>query len=196
MSMALPAGRERTPILDATIGKKLLVLDYDGTLAYLAVDWTAVRRELVQMGRRTGFESSFRPMWNEIARLRQEQGSRALARVFEVLARHEAVGVSGQKPRVEIVEQVRSLASAQGPQLAVFSSNLHKTVATGLHQLGLESIRVIVGADDVDHWKPNPAGLHVLLRRTCLSTHETAFAGDSEVDARAAAAAGVDFIRV
>jgi phosphoglycolate phosphatase len=81
--------------------------------------------------------------------------------------------------------------------LAIFSANLHATVAAGLDALGLGSlVSWIVGADDVTQWKPAPEGLLRAMQLAGCTPADTLFIGDSAGDAAAAHAAGVDFWRV
>jgi phosphoglycolate phosphatase len=183
-------------LASAITGKRLLVLDYDGTLAYLAIDWTSVRRDLAHTALQTGFVSSFRPLWDEMARFRDEKGESKLGPLFRVIARHEEIGVDGQQPRPELVAHVQRLLVQGRVEAAVFSSNLHQTVSTGLGKLGLEAISAIVGADDITHWKPDPEGLQLLLERAAIDPNEALFVGDSRGDAHAAEAAGVEFLWV
>ena len=182
-------------LAEAGSNKRLVVFDYDGTLASLGVDWDAVRASMSGVGREFGFESSFRPLWSEVARARDVSGEPALARLFEALAVHERVAVATQQPRADIVDQARRfLEDGKGPECAVFSVNLHQTVITGLEALRLGSIRRIVGADDVTRWKPDPEGLNVLIHTAGSTAEDTLFIGDSRGDEEAATSVGVDFL--
>lgn len=180
----------------AYVGKKLLILDYDGTLAYLAIDWASVRRDLERVACSYGFQSRFSPLWDEIARFRDEQGEAALQALFRVLARHEEIGVDGQRPRSDVVQAVQTLIATSGMTAVVLSLNLRHTVETGLRKLGLQSISAVVGADNVRRWKPDPQGVNELLARAAVQPSEAVFVGDSQRDAGAAAAAGISFLRV
>jgi phosphoglycolate phosphatase-like HAD superfamily hydrolase len=220
--------------------KRLIVFDYDGTLADLKVDWVALRTDLSRRARDFGFMSTFEPLWPQMARLRDACGAEAVAALFAVLAEHERQGVLQQQPRAEIVEFARLMSrrsrreaddgrrTGRAPAfrlpcafgsaratghvpwlwqrgsrmpstcvLAVFSANLHATVAAGLDALGLGSgISWIVGADDVTQWKPAPEGLRRAMQLAACTPADTLFVGDSAGDAAAAHAAGVDFWRV
>ena len=201
---------------------RLIVFDYDGTLADLKVDWRALRTDLSRRARDFGFMSTFEPLWPQMARLRDACGGEAVAALFAVLAQHERQGLVQQQPRAEIVEFARLMsqrdcraersavpavagctAAARGDPaplgrtLAVFSANLHATVAAGLDALGMGSrISWIVGADDVTRWKPAPEGLRRVMQLAACTPADTLFIGDSAGDAAAAHAAGVDFWRV
>jgi len=185
-----------TAVRDAAQGKRLLVLDYDGTLAYLAIDWPSVRHDLSNVAGAHGFKSEFRPLWDEIARFRDLRGPEMLPLIFRVLRRHEEIGLDGQRPRADVVEAARFAAADTGAGTVVLSLNLRATVESGLAAVGLRSVSAIVGADDVEHWKPDPEGLNLLLVRAGVEPGQALLVGDSHRDAGAAAAAGVDFFRV
>ncbi|MDQ2743456.1 MAG: HAD family hydrolase [Chloroflexota bacterium] len=187
------------PLLRAAAGKRLVVFDYDGTLAELEVDWEEMRRDLREQALQSGFDSHFRPLWREMARLRDERGIEAVRALFPAVRRYEQRGVERQLPRPEIVEFARRTqraSDADGPTLAVFSANLHATVLEGLSALGLEPFAVVVGADDVDRWKPEAAGLQLAMQRAGAGPSETLFLGDSPGDQDAAQAAGAHFLSV
>ena len=224
----------------AAARKRLIVFDYDGTLADLKIDWVALRTDLSRRARDFGFMSTFEPLWPQMARLQEACGAEAVAALFAVLAEHERQGVLQQQPRAEIVEFARLMSRRSRQQadegrrtgrapvfrlpcafgtarptgrdpwvwqrrsrmpsvcvLAVFSANLHATIAAGLDALGLGAlISWIVGADDVTQWKPAPEGLLRAIRLAGCTPADTLFIGDSAGDAAAAHAAGVDFVRV
>lgn len=188
------------PLLQAVAGKSLVVFDYDGTLAELAVDWEGMRRDLRRQALQSGFDSPFRPLWTEMGRLRDERGIEAVRALFPVVRRYEQWGVERQLPRPEIVEYARRTqqrtADSDRPILAVFSANLHATVVEGVSALGLEPFAVVVGADDVDRWKPEATGLQLAMQLAGASASETLFLGDSPGDRDAARAAGVHFLSV
>lgn len=188
------------PLLQAVTGKSLVVFDYDGTLAELDVDWEGMRRDLREQALQFGFDSPFRPLWSEIARLRDERGIEAVRVLFPVVRRYEQPGVKRQLPRPEIVEYARRTqqrgSGPDRPTLAVFSANLHATVVEGVSALGLDPFGVVVGADDVDRWKPEADGLQLAMRLAGAGPSETLFLGDSPGDREAAQAAGAHFLSV
>src|SRR5437588_5595896 len=107
------------PVLAAAPCKRLIVFDYDGTLADLPVDWVTVRTDLSRRARDFGFMSTFQPLWPQLALLREARGPQAVAALFAVLAEHELLGVVQQQPRAEIVAFARLLAQAEGGSSAV-----------------------------------------------------------------------------
>ena len=91
------------------------------------------------------------------------------------------------------VEKTLKLLAARGVAMAVVSNR--KRLRPAVAGAGLEGYFLhLVGMDDVDMPKPHPQPLHIALERLGESSGRAVFVGDSEVDARAAKAAGVDFI--
>ncbi|HZT97555.1 MAG TPA: HAD hydrolase-like protein [Chloroflexota bacterium] len=186
-----------TGLWEACRAKRLIIFDYDGTLAHLAVDWSGARQALSLMAAEFGFQSGFRPLWPEMARFREEMGAHNLSSLFGVLAAFEGLGIAKQQPRMDVLHEVGRLLSLESPpQLAVFSANLHQTVEAGLGKLDLPAIRHVVGCDDVEQWKPAPEGLMTLMSRTGTAPRDTVFIGDSPGDRAAAATAEIDFVPV
>src|SRR5436190_20664241 len=126
----LTCARLLAAALSGEARSRLIVFDYDGTLADLQVDWGALRTDLSRRARDFGFMSTFQPLWPQMTLLREARGAEAVVALLAVLAEHERQGVAQQQPRAEIVALARLLA--QGAALAVFSANLHATVAAGL----------------------------------------------------------------
>jgi phosphoglycolate phosphatase len=58
------------------------------------------------------------------------------------------------------------------------------------------AIDVVVGAEDVARHKPDPEGIHKALRALEVTAGRAFYVGDHQVDAEAAAAAGVRFVAV
>lgn len=91
------------------------------------------------------------------------------------------------------VEKTLQLLAARGIAMAVVSNR--KRIGPAVAGAGLERFFLhLVGLDDVDMPKPNPQPVHIALERLGESPGGSVLVGDSEVDARSAKAAGVDFI--
>jgi phosphoglycolate phosphatase len=172
-------------------GYGLVICDYDGTLAHLPVDWDNARSDLQSVAKSLGFESNFRPLWPEMARFKRLAGPQHVHEMFEVLLRHEMAAINQQSPRDQVIEAVRSA----GGSLAVVSMNLRSTLLSGLVQLDLHP-NPVFGCDSLDGWKPDPEGIYRAAQATGVPLGRTIFVGDSDRDAKAAEAAGVDYFSV
>ena len=84
-----------------------------------------------------------------------------------------------------------------GYRLGVVSTKYRHRVEEALERDGLEAfVEVVVGSDDVPQPKPAPDGLVRAAATLGIATGDCVFVGDSEVDAKAARDAGMDFVAV
>jgi len=102
------------------------------------------------------------------------------------LANHDRLA----RPYDGIVDAVRTLR--QRGALGLVTSKLHYGALRGLRAAGLEdAFAVVVGADDVDKHKPDPAPVLAAVERLAADPATTVFIGDSPHDMAAGRAAGV-----
>ena len=93
--------------------------------------------------------------------------------------------------------QVLKTLHAAGYPLGIVSTKGRRRIEAALDRDGLRgTVDVIVGADDVSRYKPDPERLNKAAGLLGIPTGLCVYVGDSEVDARAAQAAGMPFIPV
>lgn len=93
----------------------------------------------------------------------------------------------------ETVETLRDL----GIQLGIFSLKYRYRIETVLKREALlDAFEVIIGAEDVSEYKPNPKGLLVAMERLGCVRENCLYVGDSLTDAKTAQRADTDFIAV
>jgi len=94
------------------------------------------------------------------------------------------------RPYDGVVEAVRALALRA--TLGLVTSKLRYGALRGLRVAGLEdAFAVVIGADDVDRHKPDPAPVLAAVERLGADPATTVFVGDSPHDMAAGRAAGV-----
>lgn len=94
------------------------------------------------------------------------------------------------RPYDGVVEAVRELA-LRGT-LGLVTSKLRHGALRGLRVLGVEDVfATVIGADDVDRHKPDPAPVLAAVERLGADPATTVFVGDSPHDMAAGRAAGV-----
>jgi len=113
-----------------------------------------------------------------------------------IIERHELARVRAVAPAPGAIELLRALRAAGG-LIAIVTSNSSRTVAAWLKARHAEKlIDVIVGRDSGLALKPSPAMVHRVLEACAVAPANAAFAGDSDTDFQAAAAAAVHFYGV
>lgn len=82
-------------------------------------------------------------------------------------------------------------------KIGIVTTKFHYRIEAILKKFGVsEFVDVIVGGEDVTREKPDPEGLLKAIEALGVRKSETLYVGDSLVDARTAANAGVDFAAV
>lgn len=93
-------------------------------------------------------------------------------------------------------EAVRALAKA-GLRLAIVSQKLRYRVEEVLRRERLLHLfAAVLGAEDVEEFKPDPRGILLALARLGTGPDSALYVGDTTIDAEAARAAGLPFVAV
>ena len=173
----------------------LLIFDFDGTMARLAVDWPALRARLTFMARRDGF------VWHpeagldvNLRRLRRTRGEALFGRLCAVVAEAERAGFDPASVHAPSVALLRSRGERPG---AVVSSNTRRALTAIFRNPVWEGLTpFVVGKEDVRAGKPDPEGLMQACRRFGVAPGEALYVGDAASDRVAAEAAGMPFVPV
>jgi phosphoglycolate phosphatase len=167
-----------------------VVYDLDNTLVELAVDWAAVDREVGECLReRAGVDPAGRDAW-ALLDVADEVGERAA--VERIVTEHEYRGAE-QSRRLPLADELGDAPHG----IAVCSLNSESAVRRALAVHGLDGhVGSVVGRDSVETRKPDPGPLLAALETLGVPPERALFVGDSERDAAAARAAGVDFAYV
>jgi phosphoglycolate phosphatase-like HAD superfamily hydrolase len=174
---------------------ELIVLDLDGTLVWLDVDWDRVRAEVSR----------------ELAsrNLRAPAGVLAALRDLDARREHAAGAACRQIVTAAELRGARSAPvnrallrwlceHAPTARLAVLTLNDRRAALEAIERLGLRS-RLddldVIGRDDAPP-KPAPDGLLALLVRHGIPPERALLIGDSDTDLQCARAAGVPALHV
>lgn len=122
----------------------------------------------------------------------------ALASRFVALFKEEADRIMTANTTLfpETVGVLSGLKAA-GCQTGIVTSKLHYRIDEVLEKYGIAHlIDCIVGFEDVRDAKPSPAGLLQAVDRLGVKRDAVLYIGDNQIDAQAAANAGIDFAAV
>lgn len=169
--------------------KKVLVWDFDGTIAKLHVDWYAVKEDL-------------RALLTKDQQVEHERLGETIAKLdaaglhddaFAVLEKHES------EADYTVLEDARRFIQErhQDFTMVVFTDNLTSTIERVLKAEGLYAyFSHIITKDDVTEYKPAPEGLAIAQQKTSAEKDAMLMIGDSSNDEGAAKSFGVDFFSV
>lgn len=171
---------------------KYVVLDFDGTICKLNVDWSALKAEIVQR---------FSGNYSFTAPFKLIDGIEAIYKSGIVSDKEELLSIikEYEQPRGDVhlsdfnEELIHCIET-----FYVISNNLHSTVELALQKLKISSrCASIIGLDDTDRPKPwiNPFNLLQAITHDA-NTKNYVFIGDSETDKTFARNAGITYIHV
>ncbi len=175
---------------------RLVIYDFDGTLADLEVDWTNLITQVWEdFLVPAGIDRTDELVYHVMERNREQLGP-----IFDQLCQlFASVEMAAPyEPHKEVIAEMRQAWNA-GVRVAIFSSNSRNVLSRFLGENSLEGKVVpVVAFEDVDRHKPHPEGLRLILdHHGLLSQPELAlFIGDSSHDEEAAKAMGVPFRQV
>lgn len=163
-----------------------IVYDLDGTLVDLDVDWAVAREDIavVLRARDVAIDESM-DLWTMLDAAEAAGFTQALE---EKLGEHEREGAwnAGHLPL--------AAGLPHDVPVGVCSLNCEDACQIALERHGIERhVDAVVGRDSHERRKPDPAPLLAVLEELGVAPENALFVGDSENDAAAAEAAGVDF---
>jgi phosphoglycolate phosphatase len=163
-----------------------VVFDLDGTLVDLAVDWTAVHRDVAALLDERSVTTDGHDLWG-LWELGKETGHGEA--VNARIADHETEGArtSIRLPCADAVPDgpvgVCTLNAERAAHVALSTHDLTGHVADG----------AVIGRDSVATEKPDPEPLLTTCRALGVAPEETVFVGDGERDELTAERAGTAF---
>ncbi len=170
---------------------RLFIFDFDGTLVEtLDVDWQAMKKALCRL-----LQISWEPSFT-LAQLvsRATTHPILLTQTFKIISQYEARGLPHLEWRLPMLHFIHKL-KGQGKKLAIFSTNMRATVESALCAQNLDkAFACIISKENVQHYKPDPEGLLIILRQLGLPASQACLIGDKEVDLRAGQRAQIDTI--
>jgi phosphoglycolate phosphatase len=183
--------RERIRSLDEIdVGAAdLLILDFDGVVIDLAVDWDRLRDDILARAHaRWGAQIRVDALERGFEELRR-LGPEAVADVHALIASAERSAVPRSPFRPDFL---RLLGRWSGRPFAVCSSNARAAVLDAIDRVDArERFGTVVGRDDVTRIKPDPEGLRLVLERERVAADRALFVGDLSTDVEAGREAGV-----
>lgn len=176
-------------MLSISAATTLIILDLDGTLAIMPIDWAGIKRALADAFQNTSFTN----LSEGVREVSNRYGDEGRGRCFEIIRRFEKESVSGITP---VQEVLNVLGIDRGKKLfAICSNNMHATIDDVVHALGLDdAFTAVVGRDDVLEPKPSPEGLLKILCELDVPAEQAFFIGNQESDRQAGANAGIETI--
>lgn len=182
---------------------KAVIFDFDFTLGdsangiALSVNYALEKlgysaRELAEIKKTIGL--SLKETYEVLTSQNNEEEAGKFAKLFKEKA--DQIMVENTELYAGVKEVLHTLKET-GYKTAIVTTKFHYRIEQILKKFeATELIDLIVGAEDVKIEKPNPEGLCWAVEHLGVKKEEVLYVGDSLVDAKTAANAGVDFAAV
>lgn len=159
---------------------ELFIFDFDGTLVEpLGVNWVKLKKQLSALAR-IDFHEGLR-VSNLLKKIRRKKGDKGLRQAYKVVENYESKAIKKARIRREIKTFIKKV-SKKGKKIAIFSTNMRKTIEAILSKFNLKEFDLIVAKEDVKRYKPDPEGLNLILSKLKVPKLKALFLGDKEVD--------------
>lgn len=181
--------------------KKVIVFDLDGTVVKLRANWHALKDVLTNRYAKKYAEScSFSSISNCLAKIVEKDDEDELRNIFKIIRQYELENITDTEIISEVVHFIKfkeNFGISEAVKLAILSLNTRETIFESLKVAEIsQKIDLIIGREDVRHWKPDPEGLMKIMQYFSVSPEDLVFFGDMEKDLKAGEAANVDSYHV
>lgn len=169
----------------------LFIFDFDSTLVEIrGVDWKKVKRDVIEYGRREGFEFDASVHLVTLSNMFSDT-KRRKGEVDAIFRSHEKGAVErGEFTVYESTVPMLSGLGRLGHKTAIASNNTEPTIRE-IVEKGKIPVDAIMGRTSVSRPKPHPDMLFSLMERFNYPRDQTVMTGDNFWDEGAGKAAGV-----
>ena len=183
--------------------KRLVILDFDGTLAdtrTLIVNTMRQTIEKLGLPERTDDECAamiglpLRQTFTELIPMSEETGDRCVETYRSIFFKNNKPGAV---PLFDGVKDTLAALHEAGFTLSIASSRLRQTLIMYLEEFGIDKlVSYVVSASDTNHAKPEPDMVLMTLDKLGFKPDEAIVVGDTKFDVLMAHRAGVEAVGV
>jgi phosphoglycolate phosphatase len=185
-------------------GVRAALLDFDGTLVDLPVDWDDLRARISAVLHPHGIRGALRPLYPAISDAFDVLQSRGVPGPVRASVRRRINNLMTQVElealeRAEVLPGSRELLErlhTAGWKIIIQTSNSVRVVEEACRRFSLAPVDVVVGRETARLGKPHPQGVRQILRTLGIREAECVVVGDGDYDVQLGRAIGARTIRV
>ena len=188
--------------VNSSMTSKLLIFDMDGTLIQSNIDYMGIRnrlreilQDLVNDEEYSRIENTIYTILELVGIIKEKDSTGKLnEKAWNLVEEYELKGYEKAFVEEDMINSLEKLKK-RGHILVVYTNNSRKITNYALHTYNFNHLfDWILTRDDVVNCKPNPEGIHKIMKKYGRDKKSTVFIGDSWVDAETALNADIDFI--
>lgn len=162
---------------DFLISFNNVILDYDGTISRIPIDWQLMRSEFLSFAKKTfnfTFDNSLRV--DEMEHILLSEASLNTHKIFQFRNDVESLHIGKHINNEKLVDFIQKNDNS----FFIVSNNLQCTILSNINELGiLHKFKKIIGCDTYYSSKPSILSWHKLANEFNLKTSDTIVVGDS-----------------
>jgi beta-phosphoglucomutase-like phosphatase (HAD superfamily) len=190
--------------VEAPTSLKAALLDFDGTLVDLPVNWDQLREQIARAFAAHGVGREFRPLYVTTAQAFAELEARGvpphtranLRRKLNRLMTEAELDAAGTAEALPGSRELLECLRARGWKTMIQTSNSVRVVHEVWERLSLPPVDAVVGRESARRPKPDPQGVRRALRQLGVRGSEAVVVGDGDYDVVLGRAIGAKTVRV
>ncbi|TXT55538.1 MAG: Pyrophosphatase PpaX [Promethearchaeota archaeon] len=176
---------------------KALVFDLDGTIVDLKVNWNKLKNLLKRRYSNLYKESCrFNSISQCLSIIVEKGDEKILNNFFDIIRDYELRSIDQNSYIEETVYFLKNLNQFDldnNIKLGILSLNTRAAILNSLEMINLkDKFDIIIGREDVRHWKPDPEGLLKIKQALKIKKEEMVYFGDMKKDLLTGKNAGID----
>lgn len=181
--------------MDKRKNLKYVIFDFDGTIGFLGIDYTELRKNLNEYFSKFKLSSDFVPLLDEIERLssRTSDPNRIKQEAIGLIDSAEIKAANCAKLRTGTQETLATLSDSM-VEFAVVTRNCRECVLNFFNKNNLPNPKFIISREDVQKVKPHPEQLQLAMSKFNAVTNDCLVVGDTYHDKEMAEKLKVEYI--
>lgn len=158
---------------------KGIILDLDGTLVDLGVDWQQLKQSLAEYClKKENLQYTFTPLDKSLNQLRADYGEKLYQALLQIITEYE-LDEKNYKINYQLLEVVNGISDKK---IAIYSMNMRATVDNFIKKYLHVTPDIIISKETCAEPKPTGKDINEILKQWEYKKEDVIFLGDKEQD--------------
>lgn len=182
---------------------KIVIFDFDNTIALLNVDWEKIRNDIKSYLKKINYKHNFQSIGSDLNSIYKEmtvKNNKMNIRKFrkdvnDIIKKEELKAVDKAIMDPDFFKLLKILKS-NNIKTAILSDNSEIVIKKILSKISKNTPDYLVGRETSKYFKPDTTGLEQILKKSMRTKNEVLYVGDSKKDADLASRSGINAVLV